>query len=107
MGLAANMLERTLVYQLWQAPFAAQKFAPVLEHNDWIRLRRALDVACGPGTNTVHFAGVASGSTTTNATSVTPAACASAIFSWLTFAISPLLRKTGLTSSWSTVSSTT
>jgi trans-aconitate methyltransferase len=57
MSLAENLLERTFVYKLWQAPFAEQKFAPVLAHNDLGRVRRVLDVACGPGTNTHHFTG--------------------------------------------------
>ncbi len=57
MDLAAIVLERTLVYRAWQAPFAAQKFAPVLAHNNLQRVGRVLDVACGPGTNTKHFAG--------------------------------------------------
>jgi SAM-dependent methyltransferase len=39
------------------APFAEQKFAPVLAHNDLASVRRVLDVGCGPGTNTNHFAG--------------------------------------------------
>jgi len=56
MGLAASILEHSVVYRLWQAPFAEQKFAPVLAHNDLKRVRRVLDVACGPGTNTAHFA---------------------------------------------------
>jgi trans-aconitate methyltransferase len=55
MSVATAVLERTLVYRLWQAPFAEQKFAPVLMHNDLQQVRRVLDVACGPGTNTHHF----------------------------------------------------
>jgi SAM-dependent methyltransferase len=58
MSVTANILERTLVYRAWQAPFAEQKFAPVLEKNDLRAARRVLDVACGPGTNTGHFADV-------------------------------------------------
>jgi SAM-dependent methyltransferase len=50
------LLERSVVYRGWQAPFAAAKFAPVLEHNDLSRARRVLDVGCGPGTNTAMFA---------------------------------------------------
>lgn len=57
MTLAESFLEHTVVYRLWQAPFAEQKFAPVLQHNDLRGVRRVLDVACGPGTNTHHFAG--------------------------------------------------
>jgi SAM-dependent methyltransferase len=56
MSLASSMLERTFVYRAWQAPFAGQKFVPVLAHNNLQRVRRVLDVACGPGTNTRHFA---------------------------------------------------
>jgi SAM-dependent methyltransferase len=56
MNLAASALERTWVYRAWQAPFAGQKFAPVLAHNPMQRVRRVLDVACGPGTNTRFFA---------------------------------------------------
>jgi SAM-dependent methyltransferase len=56
MSLAASILERTLVYRMWQSPFAEQKFSPVLAHNDLDCARRVLDVACGPGTNTKHFA---------------------------------------------------
>lgn len=50
-------MENTRAYRLWQAPFAEQKFAPVLAHNDLSRVRRVLDVGCGPGTNAHHFAG--------------------------------------------------
>jgi SAM-dependent methyltransferase len=57
MRLVTQILENTQVYRLWQAPFTEQKFAPVLAHNDINRVRRVLDVACGPGTNTHHFAG--------------------------------------------------
>jgi SAM-dependent methyltransferase len=55
-SLAASMLEQTSVYRAWQLPFANQKFAPVLAHNRLPSVRRVLDVACGPGTNTGHFA---------------------------------------------------
>jgi SAM-dependent methyltransferase len=56
MSLTAGLLEHTFVYRMWQAPFADQKFAPILAHNNLERVRRVLDVACGPGTNTRHFA---------------------------------------------------
>jgi len=55
MSLTASLLERTFVYRMWQAPFAEQKFAPVLAHNNLRCVKRVLDVACGPGTNTHHF----------------------------------------------------
>jgi SAM-dependent methyltransferase len=56
MNFVDTILEYPLVYRLWQAPFAEQKFAPLLAHNDLRRARRVLDVGCGPGTNTHHFA---------------------------------------------------
>ena len=52
---AEALLEQTYVYRLWQAPFAADKLTPILEHNDLQQVRRVLDVGCGPGTNTAHF----------------------------------------------------
>ena len=55
MALMTHLLERTLIYNLWQAPFAAEKVAPVLAHNDLRDVRRVLDVGCGPGTNTPLF----------------------------------------------------
>lgn len=55
MSLTESLLERSFVYRMWQAPFAEQKFAPVLAHNDLAKVRHVLDVACGPGTNTHHF----------------------------------------------------
>jgi SAM-dependent methyltransferase len=57
MTLSARLLERTFVYRLWQAPFADQKFAPILANNDLRRVRRVLDVGCGPGTSTPYFSG--------------------------------------------------
>jgi SAM-dependent methyltransferase len=56
MSLTETLLEQPLVYRLWQAPFVAQKFAPVLAHNNMHRINRVLDVGCGPGTNTSQFA---------------------------------------------------
>ena len=55
MSLLNYLLEQTPVYSLWQAPFAAEKLAPVLAHNDIGKARRVLDVGCGPGTNTHLF----------------------------------------------------
>lgn len=48
-------MEQTAVYSLWQAPFAADKLKPVFAHNDFGKIRRVLDVGCGPGTNTHLF----------------------------------------------------
>jgi SAM-dependent methyltransferase len=56
MNLRDSLLEFPIVYRLWIAPFAEQKLAPVFHHNDMQRIRRVLDVGCGPGTNAPHFA---------------------------------------------------
>jgi SAM-dependent methyltransferase len=56
MSLQTHLLEQTLVYRLWQAPFVTDKLTPLLEHNDLRNVRRVLDVGCGPGTNTKLFA---------------------------------------------------
>jgi len=48
-------MEQTHLYRLWQAPFAADKLRPVLDQNELTKVRRVLDVGCGPGTNTAHF----------------------------------------------------
>jgi SAM-dependent methyltransferase len=53
----ARVMEHTLAYRVWQAPFAERKIAPLFAHNEVSRARRVLDVGCGPGTNTHHFAG--------------------------------------------------
>jgi SAM-dependent methyltransferase len=50
-------MENTLAYRVWQAPFAERKLAPLFAYNDVAAARRVLDVGCGPGTNTHHFAG--------------------------------------------------
>lgn len=55
MKLSASIMEHSLAYRLWQAPFSEKKFAPILAHNDLSRVRWVLDVGCGPGTNTHHF----------------------------------------------------
>lgn len=53
-----RILEIPLVYRLWMAPWAERKLAPVLARVDLSKVRRVLDVGCGPGTNTPHFRGV-------------------------------------------------
>jgi SAM-dependent methyltransferase len=50
-----HLMETSLGYQLWQAPFADQKLAPVLREGDLRRTGRVLDLACGPGTNAHYF----------------------------------------------------
>lgn len=55
MDLKTSLLEQTLVYRTWQAPFVEQKLTPLLANNDLSKVRRVLDVGCGPGTNTHHF----------------------------------------------------
>lgn len=58
MSAVERLLEVTAVYRAWQAPFAEKKFAPIHRHNDLRSVRSVLDVGCGPGTNTHHFADV-------------------------------------------------
>ena len=53
--LVERLLETPLVYALWQAPFAARKFAPVERALALRPVVRVLDVGCGPGTNASRF----------------------------------------------------
>ncbi len=54
--LVDRLLEHPAVYAAWQAPFVAQKFAPVERRLRGAEIRRVLDVGCGPGTNAPRFA---------------------------------------------------
>jgi SAM-dependent methyltransferase len=57
-GALDRLMEHPVVYSVWQAPFAARKFAPV---ERWLRghdIRRVLDVGCGAGTNAERFINV-------------------------------------------------
>ena len=54
----ADLMNHTWAYRAWQAPFAEAKLRPLFAHNDFSRVRRVLDVGCGPGTNAHHFANV-------------------------------------------------
>jgi SAM-dependent methyltransferase len=53
--LLEQVLEHPTIYRRWQAPFVAQKFAPVQRHIEHAAIRRVLDVGCGPGTNAARF----------------------------------------------------
>jgi SAM-dependent methyltransferase len=55
--LVDRILEHPAVYAAWQAPFVAQKFAPIERHLPAQPVGRILDVGCGPGTNAPRFAG--------------------------------------------------
>ncbi len=59
MSPVTEVLTHPRAYLLWQGKFAAQKLVPVYARNDFSRIRRVLDVGCGPGTNTRHFANAA------------------------------------------------
>ena len=51
----ANLMNQTWAYRAWQAPFAESKLRPLLADVDLSRVRRVIDVGCGPGTNARHF----------------------------------------------------
>ena len=51
-------MNHTWAYRAWQAPFAEKKLRPLLRAQRLSRVRRVLDVGCGPGTNAHHFADV-------------------------------------------------
>ena len=52
-----RLLEHPAIYSAWQAPFVAQKFAPVERQIRHEKICRVLDVGCGPGTNAGRFEG--------------------------------------------------
>ena|ERR1700722_10500317 len=55
MNMIDAVMSQPAIYRLWMAPFARDKFAPILKYNDLGEVRRVLDVGCGPGTNTSLF----------------------------------------------------
>jgi len=55
MRLFDYLLEQPFLFNLSQLPFTRQKFARILKHNDLSKVRRVLDVGCGPGTNAPSF----------------------------------------------------
>jgi trans-aconitate methyltransferase len=57
MRLRERLLDHSVFYSLWQAPFAERKFRPFLAHNPPETYGRVLDVGCGPGTNAQYFRG--------------------------------------------------
>jgi SAM-dependent methyltransferase len=54
--LADRALELPIVYRSIQAPFAEAKLAPFFRRLKGRSVRSVLDVGCGPGTNSAHFA---------------------------------------------------
>ena len=56
MRSVTDVLSHPSVYRLWQRPFADSKLAPFWQHSGDAVDVRVLDVGCGPGTNTRHFA---------------------------------------------------
>ena len=57
MGARERLLEHPTIYRVWQAPFAAIKFAPVERRLRDLEFRSILDVGCGTGTNAWRFEG--------------------------------------------------
>lgn len=53
-----DILDIPSLYLLWQAPFIAQKMAPVVASQSFAIAASVLDVGCGPGTNTRSFRSV-------------------------------------------------
>ena len=48
-------LDRSWLYRAWQAPFVAQKLAPMRRRHPGLPFRRVLDLGCGPGINAPVF----------------------------------------------------
>ena len=52
------IMRQPIIYRLWMATHGKKKFAPIAARNDTSRIRRVLDVGCGPGTNANYFSKV-------------------------------------------------
>jgi SAM-dependent methyltransferase len=50
-----DALDASVLYRLWQRPFANRKFAPVARAIADDPPRSVLDIGCGPGTNAAFF----------------------------------------------------
>lgn len=50
------LLASPVAYRIWQGPFAKMKLMPVFRTGMHRSAKYVLDVGCGPGTNTSHFA---------------------------------------------------
>lgn len=55
--MLSSVLDFPFVYALWQWPFIAQKFEPIVNCSEYKSAQRILDIACGPGINTKYFKG--------------------------------------------------
>jgi len=51
----SGVLSVPQLYNLMQTPFVKSKLAALARHNDLSKVRRVLDVGCGPGTNCTVF----------------------------------------------------
>jgi hypothetical protein len=58
MGFVTRLLEHPAVYSAWQAPFAAEKFAPVERRLKRQRIRRVLEGRMRTRNHAGRFAGV-------------------------------------------------
>jgi SAM-dependent methyltransferase len=56
MGNFDIVMKWPTIYRLWMGTHDEKKLTPIMTHNNLGRVRRVLDVGCGPGTNARHFA---------------------------------------------------
>jgi len=55
MKLSDHPLEQPLLFSLSRLPFIRQKFTHISKQADFAKIRQAVDVGCGPGTNALNF----------------------------------------------------